>query len=128
MPGLGGKCRMTSLVTAFIVGGLLCALGQLIMDLTPPMITPGHILVGYVSGGAILSAIGLYQPLIDWGGAGATIPLSGFGHSLVQGTLDSVKTEGLLGVFGGGIEATSVGIVAAVVFGFTMAILFNPKG
>jgi len=119
---------MSSLVAAFIVGGVLCAFGQLIMDLTRPVITPGHILVGYVTGGAVLSALGLYQPLIDLGGAGATIPLSGFGHSLAQGAIAGVKADGLLGAFSGGIQATSIGITAAVVFGFTMAVFFNPKG
>jgi stage V sporulation protein AE len=119
---------MMSLVAAFIVGGLLCTFGQLIMDLTRPGITPGHILVGYVTGGAVLSALGLYQPLIDLGGAGATIPLSGFGHSLAQGAIASVKTDGLMGAFSGGVQATAVGITAAVVFGFTMAVLFDPKG
>ena len=119
---------MMSLVAAFVVGGALCAFGQLIMDLTRPSITPGHILVGYVTVGALLSALGLYQPLVELGGAGATIPLSGFGHSLAQGTIASVQADGLLGAFGGGIQATAVGIVAAVGFGFTMAVLFNPKG
>lgn len=119
---------MSSLVMAFLVGGVLCAIGQMIMDLTRPGITPGHILVGYVTGGAILSAIGLYQPLVDLGGAGATIPLSGFGHSLAQGVIASVKNDGLLGAFSGGIQATAVGITAAIVFGFTMAVLFDPKG
>ncbi|NLK52073.1 MAG: stage V sporulation protein AE [Syntrophomonadaceae bacterium] len=119
---------MVSLLTAFVIGGVLCALGQIIMDFSRPVVTPGHILVGYVTGGAILSALGLYQPLIDIGGAGATIPLSGFGHSLAQGAIASVKADGLLGAFSGGIQATAVGIAAAVVFGFTMAVLFNPKG
>lgn len=117
-----------SLIAAFIVGGILCAFGQIIMDLTRPNITPGHILVGYVTGGAILSAVGLYQPLVDLAGAGATIPLSGFGHSLAQGVIASVRTDGLLGAFSGGIQATAVGITAAIVFGFTMAVLFDPKG
>lgn len=112
---------------AFIVGGLICVIGQLFMDLTRPSITPAHVLVGYVTGGAILSAIGLYQPLVNLAGAGATIPLSGFGHNLAQGAIRAVESKGLLGAFAGGIEATAVGIVAAVVFGYTFAVLFNPR-
>lgn len=98
------------------------------MDLTKPTITPGHILVGYISAGAILSALGLYQPLIDLGGAGATIPLSGFGHLLAQGAITGAVEKGILGAFSGGIEAAAAGISAAVVFGYIMAVLFNPKG
>lgn len=86
---------------AFLVGGIICLIGQLVMDLTKPAITPGHILVGYISIGAILSGLGLYQPLVDIAGAGATVPLSGFGHSLVQGTLKAVETKGLLGLYPG---------------------------
>lgn len=116
------------LLKAFILGGIICVIAQLIMDLTPFAITPGHILVGYVSGGAVLSGLGLYQPLVDWGGAGATVPLSGFGHSLAQGAIEATKTKGLLGAIGGGLEATAVGIAAALIFGYTMATLFDPKG
>ena len=76
------------LLKAFILGGLICVIGQLLMDLTPFNITPAHILVGYVTTGAVLSGLGLYQPLVDWGGAGATVPLSGFGHSLAQGAIE----------------------------------------
>lgn len=113
---------------AFLVGGLICVIAQLIMDLTPFKITPAHILVGFVCGGALLSALGLYQPLVDLGGAGATVPLSGFGHALAQGAIESVKTDGLLGAFAGGIQATAVGISVAVVFGYVMAVIFNPQG
>ena len=87
---------MQSLISAFIVGGIICAIGQLLIDLTPFKITAGHILVGYVTGGAILSALGLYQPLVELGGAGATVPLSGFGHSLVQGAIEGVQSKGCL--------------------------------
>ncbi|NLW06412.1 MAG: stage V sporulation protein AE [Clostridia bacterium] len=117
-----------SVVLAFIIGGLLCAVGQLIMDLTPYKVTPAHILVGFVTGGAILSALGLYGPLVQIGGAGATIPISGFGHSLAQGTLEAVQARGFLGAFSGGITATAGGIAAAVVFGYVAAVLFNPQG
>lgn len=113
---------------AFILGGIICAIGQILMDMTPFNITSGHILVAYVTMGGVLSALGLYQPLIDWGGAGATVPLSGFGHSLVQGTFEAVDKKGVLGALGGGLEATSVGIAAAVIFGLAVATFFNPKG
>lgn len=117
-----------SLLNAFIVGGILCLIGQLVMDLTGPDITPGHILVGYITIGTFLSGLGLYQPLVDFGGAGATVPLSGFGHSLAQGTLKAVEAKGILGIFSGGVEATAAGITAAIVFGYLAAVIFNPKG
>ncbi|MEA4923893.1 MAG: stage V sporulation protein AE [Syntrophomonadaceae bacterium] len=116
-----------SLLMAFLVGGALCLIGQLFMDLTKPGITPGHILVGYILGGAVLSALGLYQPLINLGGAGATIPLSGFGHSLAQGAIKGVQEQGILGAFSGGVAATAGGITAAIVFGYLAAVFFNPK-
>lgn len=115
-------------VKAFILGGAICAAGQILMDMTPFNITSGHILVGYVTIGGVLSALGIYQPLVDWGGAGATVPLSGFGHALVQGTIEAVDKKGVMGALGGGLEATSVGIAAAVVFGLAVATFFNPKG
>ncbi len=118
---------MTPLYLAFLGGGVLCLIGQLIMDLTKANITPGHILVGYISVGAILSGLGLYQPLVDTVGAGATIPLSGFGHLLVQGTLRAVENNGIMGAFSGGVEAAAAGITCAIVFGYLAAVLFNPK-
>lgn len=114
-------------LSAFIVGGILCVIGQLVMDLTRPNVTPGHILVGYITIGAFVSALGLYQPLVDLGGTGATIPLSGFGHSLAQGAIKAVQNKGLLGAFSGGVTATAAGITAAIVFGYLAAILFDPK-
>lgn len=123
-----GLMGMNELMMAFLVGGLLCLIGQLVMDLTKPAITPGHILVGYISVGALLSGLGLYQPLVDLAGAGATIPLSGFGHSLTQGTLKAAEESGLLGAISGGVEATAAGITAAIIFGYVAAVLFNPKG
>jgi len=118
---------LLKLLMAFVVGGLICVIGQLLMDLTRSSITPAHILVGYVTGGVLLSAVGLYQPLVDLAGAGATIPLSGFGHSLAQGVIRAVEQKGLLGAFSGGIESTAVGVAAAVVFGYAFAVLFNPR-
>lgn len=117
-----------NILNAFLIGGIICVIGQLIMDATPFVITPAHVLVGYVTTGAIISAVGLYEPLIKMGGAGATIPLSGFGHSLAQGAIEGVKAKGLLGAIGGGIEATAVGIVTAIILGLSMATIFNPKG
>lgn len=118
---------MVPLYMAFIIGGILCLIGQLIMDLTKPEITPGHILVGYITAGAILSGLGLYQPLAKIGGAGAAIPLTGFGHLLTQGVIKGVEQKGLLGAFSGGIEAAAAGIAAAIIFGYVVAVLFNPK-
>ncbi|MFY9272843.1 MAG: stage V sporulation protein AE [Thermacetogeniaceae bacterium] len=118
---------MLKILLAFVVGGLICVVGQLLMDLTRSSITPAHILVGFVTGGVLLSALGLYQPLVDLAGAGATIPLSGFGHSLAQGAIKAVEEKGLLGAFSGGIESTAVGVAAAVTFGYAFAVLFNPR-
>ena len=109
----------------FLCGGLLCLIGQVLIDLTK--LTPARILTGYVVAGAILQALGLYQPLVDWGGAGATVPLTGFGYSLAKGVAKAVGEKGLLGVITGGLTATAGGIAAAVVFGLLMAVLFKPK-
>ena len=116
---------MEGLLMAFIVGGIICVIGQLLMDLTPLM--PAHVLVLFVVLGGVISALGWYQPLIDIGGAGATIPLPGFGHSLVQGTIEAVQKDGFLGIFSGAGKAIAAGITAAIIFGFSMAILFRPK-
>lgn len=109
----------------FLCGGLLCLIGQVLIDLTK--LTPARILTGYVVAGVILQALGLYQPLVDWGGAGATVPLTGFGYSLARGVAKAVGEKGLLGVITGGLTATAGGIAAAVVFGLLMAVLFKPK-
>ena len=116
---------MMEYVNAFLCGGLLCAVGQIILDKTA--LTPARILTGYVVAGVILQALGLYQPLVDWGGAGATVPLTGFGYSLAKGVAKAVGEKGLLGVITGGLTATAGGIAAAVVFGLLMAVLFKPK-
>ena len=109
----------------FLCGGLLCLIGQVLIDLTK--LTPARILTGYVVAGVILQALGLYQPLVDWGGAGATVPLTGFGYSLAKGVAKAVGEKGLLGIITGGLTATAGGISAAVVFGMLMAVLFKPK-
>ena len=109
----------------FLCGGLLCAVGQVLIDLTK--LTPARILTGYVVAGVILQAVGLYQPLVDWAGAGATVPLTGFGYSLAKGVAKAVGEQGLLGVLTGGLAATAGGIAAAVVFALVMAIFCKPK-
>jgi stage V sporulation protein AE len=117
---------MEMYVMAFLVGGIICVIGQLLMDLTP--LTPAHVLVLFVVSGAILSGFGLYQPLVDMAGAGATVPLPGFGHSLVTGTLEDIEKYGFLGIFSGALRATAIGLTAAMAFGFIMSVIFNPKG
>ncbi len=119
---------LNGLIQAFLVGGLICVIAQLVIDLTPFSVTPAHVLVSYVVMGAVLSGLGLYQPLVDFAGAGATIPLSGFGHTLMQGTIEAMTEKGLAGVFSGGLAASALGITVALMMGFTMAVLFNPKG
>jgi stage V sporulation protein AE len=109
---------------AFLCGGILCAIGQILIDKTK--LTPARILTGYVVVGVLLSALGLYQPLVDWGGAGATVPLTGFGHALAKGVKTAVAEQGWLGILTGGISATAGGISAAVVFAVLMALLFKP--
>ena len=109
----------------FLCGGLLCAVGQVLIDLTK--LTPARILSGYVVAGGILQAVGVYQPLVDWAGAGATVPLTGFGYSLARGVAKAVEEKGLLGVLAGGLTATAGGIAAAVVFALIMALLCKPK-
>jgi len=116
------------IIPAFIVGGTICVIGQLLMDLTKPSFTPAHVLVSFVSGGAILGALGIYEPLVKIGGAGASIPLSGFGYALAKGAMEAVEKRGILGAFSGGVEASAVGIAAAVFFGYLMSVAFKPKG
>ena len=109
---------------AFLCGGILCAIGQIFIDRT--QLTPARILTGYVVAGVVLSALGLYEPIAQWGGAGATVPLTGFGHALATGVKTAVAKDGWLGIFTGGLSATAGGIAAAVVFGVLMALLFKP--
>ena len=110
---------------AFLVGGAICVVGQILIDLT--RLTPARILVLFVVTGGILSGLGLYQPLVDFAGAGATIPLTGFGHSLVKGAVEAVEKDGWMGLFTGGIRATAAGVAAALVFGYLAALIFRPK-
>ena len=106
---------------AFVCGGALCLLGQILIDRTS--LTPAKILVCYVTAGVALSGLGLYQPLADWAGAGATVPLTGFGHLLAKGVKKAVEEQGLLGAFTGGSTAAAGGITAAIFFGFLVALV-----
>lgn len=110
---------------AFLVGGLLCLVGQVLIDYTK--LTPARILTIYVVAGVALSALGLYQPLADWAGAGASVPLTGFGHTLAKGIRQAVAEKGLLGVFTGGFSAAAAGLCAAVFFGLIVSLVFKPK-
>ena len=112
-------------VKAFLLGGGLCIIGQLLIDRTS--LTPARILVAYVVAGVILGALGVYQPLIDWAGAGATVPLTGFGSLLAKGVKKAVAEKGLIGALTGGITAAAGGITAAIFFGFLVALLFKSK-
>ena len=110
---------------AFLLGGVLCVIGQILIDKTK--LTPARILVLYVVAGVALGALGLYQPLVDWGGAGATVPLTGFGNTLAKGVKEAVREDGILGAVTGGLKATAGGITAAVFFGLLAALIFKPK-
>lgn len=109
---------------AFLVGGAFCLVGQLLIDFTS--LTPARILTSYVVAGVILGALGLYQPLLDWAGAGASVPLTGFGNLLAEGVRKAVAEKGFLGVFTGGLTASAAGICAAVFFGIIAALLGKP--
>lgn len=112
-------------IRAFIVGGLICVVAQILIDLTK--LTAGRILVIFVTIGAILGAFGIYDKLVEIGGAGATVPLPSFGNSLAKAAIKEVKEVGLLGAFTGGIKGAAAGITASIFFGYLMAVIFNPK-
>lgn len=112
-------------LNAFLCGGVLCAVGQVLLDRTK--LTPARILVCYVMAGVLLGGLGLYAPLVEWAGAGATVPLTGFGFTLAKGVQKAVSQHGLLGALTGGISATAGGITAAIFFGFLVALLFRAK-
>ncbi len=116
---------MIEILKAFLLGGCICIIGQVLIDFTK--ITPARIMVIFVVSGVFLGIFGLYQPLIDWGGAGATVPLVGFGNVLAKGVIKEVDELGLLGVFTGGVKAAAAGITAAITFGYIMAIISKPK-
>ena len=112
-------------LNAFLCGGVLCAVGQVLLDRTK--LTPARILVCYVTAGVLLGGLGRYAPLVEWAGAGATVPLTGFGFTLAKGVQKAVSQHGLLGALTGGISATAGGITAAIFFGFLVALLFRAK-
>ena len=112
------------ILKAALVGGGICVVGQLLIDYTK--LTPARILTGYVVLGVLLTALGVYPPLVEWAGGGATVPLTGFGYCLAQGVKEAVDRQGLVGAITGGLTATAGGITAAVVFGVVMALLFKP--
>jgi len=108
---------------AFVIGGLFCVVAQILIDKTK--MTPARILVAYVTAGVILTAVGVYKPLVEYAGAGATVPLTGFGYSLAEGVSAAVKGRGLIGAFTGGVSAAAGGIAAAVFFGYLFSIFFK---
>ncbi|MCK9478327.1 MAG: stage V sporulation protein AE [Firmicutes bacterium] len=112
-------------LNVFWVGGILCAIGQVLIDKTK--LTPARILVLYVVLGVFLTGLGLYQPIVDYAGAGATIPLTGFGYALAKGVEKAVDRVGFMGIFTGGLTATAAGISAAMFFGYIFALIFKPK-
>ncbi|MCC8127815.1 MAG: SpoVA/SpoVAEb family sporulation membrane protein [Clostridiales bacterium] len=113
------------LLKAFIIGGLICALVQILLDRTKMM--PGRVMVTLVVTGAILGWLGLYEPFSEWAGAGASVPLLGFGNTLWKGVAESIGKEGFLGIFKGGFTAASAGIAGALIFGYLGALIFSPK-
>lgn len=114
-----------TVLNCFIVSGILCVIGQILIDKTK--LTPARVLVAYVTVGAILGGLGIYQYLIDFAGCGATVPLTGFGANLAKGAIDAVKETGLLGAFTGGVKASAGGIAAAVFFGYIASLVAKPK-
>lgn len=112
-------------IKAFVVGGILCVIGQLLIDKTK--LTPARILTAYVVAGVVLGAVGIYQPLADFAGAGATVPLTGFGNLLARGVKKAVEEKGLIGIFTGGFTAAAGGIAAAVFFGLLFSLIAKPK-
>ena len=111
-------------VRAFLVGGLICALSQILIDRTK--LTPARILTSYVVLGVVLTAVGVYGPLVEWAGAGASVPLLGFGYTLAEGVKRAVASDGILGIFLGGTTAAAGGITTAVLFGRLTALVFKP--
>lgn len=116
---------MMDYIKAFIIGGLFCVIGQILIDKTK--LTPARILVSYVVIGVFLGAVGIYKPLVDFAGAGATVPLTGFGYSLAKGVKEAVKQDGFLGIFTGGLKATAGGITTAVFCGLLASLIFKAK-
>lgn len=116
---------LLDILRAFIVGGIICSVGQLLIDYTK--LTPARILTGFVVAGVILSAVGIYGPLVEFAGAGATVPLTGFGHTLAEGIRRTISDDGILCIFTGGMTAASGGITAALLFGVLAAAVFPQR-
>ncbi len=114
-----------SLLKCFLVGGVICVIGQILIDKTK--LTPARILVIFVTTGAILGGLGIYQYLVDFAGSGATVPLTGFGYNLAKGAIEGVQQSGLIGAFTGGVKAAAGGIAAAVFFGYIASLISKPK-
>lgn len=112
-------------IKAFAVGGMICIIGQVILDNTK--LTPAHILVTFLVTGVIMGSLGIYDPIVEFAGAGASIPISGFGNTLAKGAIEGAKTKGIIGAFTGGMEATAAGVAAIILFGYVVAIIFDPK-
>jgi stage V sporulation protein AE len=121
-----GESMLAMFFWAFVVGGLICVVGQLLFDVAK--LTPGHTMSLLVVAGGVLDGFGLYEPLVDFAGAGATIPITSFGNSLVHGALQDAQAHGIIGVLTGMFQVTSSGISAAIIFGFIGALIFKPKG
>ncbi len=113
-----------SFLRAFLVGGIICTIGQILIDKTK--MTPARILVIYVVSGIVLTAVGIYEPIVEWAGAGATVPLTGFGYTLANGVKSAVNEKGLIGALTGGVTAAAGGISAAILFGYFVALIFKP--
>ncbi len=116
---------ITQYLWAFLVGGLLCAIGEALIDYTK--LTPARILVSYVVAGVVLGALGLYQPIVEFAGAGASVPLTGFGNVLVEGVKQAIDERGFIGILTGGLTGAAGGITAAILFGLLAALIFRPK-
>ena len=116
---------LMDIIKAFLVGGALCAVGQLLIDFTN--LTPARILTGYVVAGVFLSAVGLYKPFAKFAGAGASVPLTGFGHLLAEGIRKTIEKDGFLGIFTGGLTAAAGGVTAALLFGLIASLIFKQK-
>lgn len=117
--------RIMMYLYAFLIGGAICVIGQLLISLTK--LTPARILVLFVTLGVVLGALGLYEPLVDFAGGGASVPLTGFGNSLAQGAIEGAKKDGVVGAFTGGITATAGGVTAAIFFGYVFALISRAK-
>ena len=117
--------NFSSLLKCFLVGGIICIIGQILIDKTK--LTPARVLVIFVTTGCILGGIGIYQYLVDFAGCGATVPLTGFGYNLAKGAIEAVKESGLIGAFTGGVKAAAGGIAAAIFFGYIASLISKPK-